>query len=172
MRFFIDEVLDGDRFVDVLLTAGVELVRHRHRFQKGEEDAVWIPIVSEEGLVILSADVRVRYTPLEKASLLGSQARILFLLQGKSSTHPQMAELFVRSLKRVEAYFSREHPPVAGVLRPLPSSKDPLGRRSGVVHTLSMERGADGSSRAEIREQKVAVLRQALIDGENSGDAG
>ncbi len=74
MRFFVDEDLDSPSFVSPLQAAGLTVVRHREQFQKGAPDTVWIPSVTEQGLIILTKNTKMLFTPIEVAHGTATQA--------------------------------------------------------------------------------------------------
>jgi len=110
-EFFVDENLDGPAFLDVLDAAWVTYMTARSLGLRGVADAAWIPRVSAEGLIIVTADVRIRYTPLEKQALVNSGARVVFLRRGKHATHAQLAQNFANAIPAVRGHAARRVPP-------------------------------------------------------------
>ena len=45
-KFYADECLDSDHFIDPLREAGLNVVRHMEILKKGVPDEVWISAVS------------------------------------------------------------------------------------------------------------------------------
>lgn len=116
MQYFVDEDLDGPRFVSPLRDAGIEVVRHRELFPKGVADIEWIPAVTEQGLVILSGNTRMRYNPIEVETIQRTGAQVLYVHRHDKLTQPMLAELFVQSRKQVEEFFAVTSRPRVGVL--------------------------------------------------------
>lgn len=133
MRFFVDEDLDGDAFVAPVLHAGIDLVRHRNLFNKGVADIVWIPRVTTLELIVLSANTGMRLVPIEVAAIRQAGARILYLRQGKTSTHPELAKLFLRSQGRIQRFFAGGVRPRVGVLHRPSHAQDPDGIEPGTI---------------------------------------
>lgn len=131
MRFFVDENLDGPAFVEPLHGAGIDLVRHRDLFAQGVADTTWLPAVATSGLIVLTADVRIRFRALEVAAIVESRARVLVLRKGKNMTHPRLAALFIRSQAPVAAFFAACTAPCVAVLASRSHSDDPLEAKSG-----------------------------------------
>ena len=137
MRFFVDEDLDGDAFVNPLLEAGVDLLRHRESFSKGVADVAWIPVIAEQGLIVPSANTGMRLKPLKVAAIKNAGARVLYLRQTRTTTHPQLAALLMRSMRRVERFFSPGVRPRVGMLERRSHGSDPLGLAPGRIEVPS-----------------------------------
>lgn len=133
MRFFVDEDLDGAAFVGPMLRAGIDLVRHRDLFPKGVADIVWIPFVTAQGLIVLSANTGMRLVPIEVAAIRQTGARVLCLRQSKTSTHPLLAGLFLRSESQIQRFFDSGVRPRVGVLRRASHARDPDGIEPGTI---------------------------------------
>lgn len=131
MRFFVDENLDGATFVEPLLAAGIDVERHRDRFARGVADTEWLPAVAAEGLVVLTADLRIRFQNVEVAAIVESRARILVLRKGKRMTHPRLAALLIRSQHVVAHHFADCMAPCVAVLASRPDTDDPVGAKPG-----------------------------------------
>ncbi len=131
--FYIDEDLDGPRFTDRLAAAAIPFVRHRDHFPQGVVDAEWIPNVTEQGLIIVSANTRMKFNTIEVLAIRSSRARMLYLHQGTGTTHEGLADLLVRSLHAVTGFFAMKHRPRVGVLKRMSHSKDPTGSASGYI---------------------------------------
>lgn len=133
--FYIDENLDGQAFVGVLLSSGVRVIRCRDLGFGGTEDAAWIPEVSKMGLVIVTADVRTRYRPVEKQALIAAQARVIHLKLGSRATHAELALNFVSTLKDIERFINRSPAPWLVTL-----SRPPVTRLGGAVQRGKLNR--------------------------------
>lgn len=122
MHFFVDENLDGAAFVEPVRAAGIDLTRHRDRFAQGVADTEWLPAVGDEGLIVLTADVRIRFRPLEVAAIVDSHARVLLLRKGKRMTHARLVALLIRSQEVVADFFATCREPCVAVLFSRPDS--------------------------------------------------
>lgn len=131
MRFFVDENLDGAAFVVPLRAAGIDLTRHRERFAQGVVDTEWLPTVAAEGLIVITADIRIRFRPLEVAAIVDSRARVLLLRKGKGMTHARLAALLIRSQEVVADFFATCKEPCVAVLASRPDSNDPDETKPG-----------------------------------------
>lgn len=123
--FYIDENLQG-LFADTLVAAGVSLVRCRDLGLVGVADAIWIPKVTKLGLVIVTGDVRIRYRTVEKAALMRSGARVLFVTLGKA-THSDLAQNFVVCLPDIVRFVAKHPAPWLATLS-RPSQVGNVGR--------------------------------------------
>jgi len=138
VRFFVDENLDGPAFVEPLRRAGIDLVRHRDLFAQGVPDTTWLPAVAADGLIILTADVRIRFRPLEVAAIVESRASVLMIRKGKNMTHPRLAALLIRSQPVVTTFFATCMAPCVAVLTSRPDSDDPLETKPGKISAKSL----------------------------------
>ena len=88
-------------FPNPLLADGVLLETFLAHFQSGTPDTEWIPAV------VLTNDARLRYNPIERDTIMGSNAAVIILAGGY--THPEMAEMFL-SARRLVLEFLRQNP--------------------------------------------------------------
>lgn len=115
--FFIDRSL-GRRYVAEALRARGALVEiHDDHFPADARDQDWLLEVGRRGWVVLMKDKRIRRVKLELEALLTANVRAFVLTSG-NLTGPEMADVFVRHLRRIAALaVSRPPPFVAGVGR-------------------------------------------------------
>jgi hypothetical protein len=103
--------------IRALQAAGADVRVHSHYFAHDEDDEVWLPEVARRRWVILTKDKRIRRRPIEKQALLASGARAFVLTSG-SLRGEEMADLFVKHLRRMERVARNTKPPfVAAVTR-------------------------------------------------------
>lgn len=95
--YFIDECLDSQSVHDALVGKGAKVVRHRDRFAKGTQDVVWLPQVGAEGLVVITADDRIRKVELEIAALWNSGVAA-FIVRMKDTKGSEIASILADSL--------------------------------------------------------------------------
>lgn len=107
----MDENLDGPAFLDRLDAASITYMTARGLGLRGVADAEWIPRVTEIGLIVVTGDIRIRYSPLEKQALVNSGARMVFLRRGKQSTHALLAKNFVNAIPKIRVYAIQHVPP-------------------------------------------------------------
>ena len=69
--------------------------RHDKHFAQDTSDEVWITDVGRRGWIILTADARIRYNPLERDALLASQTHVFVLAGRKNKTGAAMAQHFI-----------------------------------------------------------------------------
>lgn len=110
-EFFVDENLDGAAFLDRLEAAGATYLTARGLGVRGVADAAWIPRVAKIGLIVVTADVRIRYSPLEKQAIVNSGARMVFLRRGQHATHALLAKNFVNAIPAIRGHAVRHVPP-------------------------------------------------------------
>lgn len=116
--FFTDRDL-GKQFPARLRDAGLEVERHADHFPPAAADEVWLPEVGRRGWIVLTHDERIRYKPNELAAVMRHGVALL-VVQGQAP-FPQLAEWFVQTLPRIEAFVAAHEPPyIAKVQRPTP----------------------------------------------------
>jgi len=116
--FFTDRDL-GKQFPARLREAGLQVERHADHFLPATPDEVWLPEVGRRGWVVLTHDERIRYKPNERAAVMRHGVALL-VVRGQAP-YPQLAEWFVQTLPRIEAFVAAHAPPyMAKVQRPTP----------------------------------------------------
>ena len=139
LTFFIDKNIDSPLFIDPLRQARIFLERHRDHFIPSEEDDVWIPRVAERDWIIVTADERIRFNPVEKRAIIESKAKVLHLTMGKKPYFPDLAANFLNSYKRIEKTFYTTKPPCVAVLHK-PKSEDFLSGKSGSIRIIDLQK--------------------------------
>lgn len=116
--YFTDRDL-GKQFPARLREAGLQVERHADHFEPSTPDEVWLPEIGRRGWVALTHDENIRYKPNELAAVMRHGVALL-VVQGRAP-FPQLAEWFVQTLPRVEAFLADHRPPfIAKVQRPTP----------------------------------------------------
>jgi hypothetical protein len=109
--FFVDRSLGGKVVPGRLREAGWRVERHDDHFAADTPDPQWIVGVGKRGWIILTADERIRYNPLEKAAYLNSGTLIFLLANRKSMTGVEMADAFVAAETSILNAIARQRPP-------------------------------------------------------------
>ncbi len=118
--FFTDRDL-GIGFPATLCQAGLSVERHCDHFPANSPDEDWLSLVGRYGWVALSHDRRIRYKPNELAAV--SQHRVRLLIIVGTVPLPLLAQSFVATRNRIEAFLGRHLPPlIAKVHRASPEA--------------------------------------------------
>ena len=114
--YFTDRDL-GKQFPAILVAAGLTVERHQDLFKPDGSDEEWLEHCGRNGRIALSHNERIRYTPNELAAVDEHKVRLL-IVSGKAP-FSELAENFVRTLAKIEAFLDRHAPPyIAKVYRP------------------------------------------------------
>lgn len=117
--YFTDRDL-GLRFPEILSDAGLTVERHKDHFPHDCPDERWLKVIGKRRWVAITRDKRIRYKPNELEAVIRHRVRLLVVV-GKAK-YPELAESFVRTISRIEAFLARNDPPfIAKVLRPSPT---------------------------------------------------
>ena len=108
--FFVDRSLGKHAVVNALREAGARVEAHDDHFEQNTEDPDWIPEVSTRGWVILTKDARIRKRPIELGAIRAAKARV-FVITNQAMKGSEVAELFVKYLKRMEKLARSERSP-------------------------------------------------------------
>lgn len=98
--FFIDRSLGIEPLRTELIKTGLVVEIHDDHFARDAEDRVWLQAVGERGWVVLTKDQRLRYRPLEIATLRASRARV-FVLTAGNLRGSEIAAVFLTALPRI-----------------------------------------------------------------------
>lgn len=107
--FFTDRNL-GQRFPEILIEAGLRVERHSDHFADNAADEMWIPQIAARNWVAITHDRRIRYKPNEKEAVLNSGLALLVVIG--AAPYPDLARNFVNSISRIEAFLTRNSPPL------------------------------------------------------------
>ena len=108
--FFVDRSLGGKVVPRRLRAAGWRVERHDDHFVADTPDPDWIAAAGKRGWIILTADERIRYNPLEKAAFLSSGTLIFLLANRKSMTGAEMADAFIAAERSILSAIVRQAP--------------------------------------------------------------
>lgn len=129
--YFTDRDL-GKQFPARLREAGLQVERHTDHFEPNTPDAEWLQAVGQRGWVVITHDERIRYKANELAAVV--QHGVALLVVVGHAPYPQLAEHFVHTLPRIEAFVAAHKPPfIAKVYRPTPTE---LNRRADTPGTV------------------------------------
>lgn len=114
--YFTDRDL-GKRFPDILTAAGLTVERHHDLFPADGSDEQWLEHCGKNDRIALSHNQRIRYTPNELDAVVRHRVALL-IVNGKAPL-PDLAQNFVTSLARIEAFLDGHEPPyIAKLYRP------------------------------------------------------
>jgi len=104
--FFTDRDL-GKLFPQILREAGVRVERHDDHFVDTTTDEEWLEVIGTRGWVALTHNERIRYTPLQRDTLMQAGVRT-FILIGRAPLR-ELAENFAQSFDRIRRFLAK-HP--------------------------------------------------------------
>lgn len=111
-EFFVDRSLGRHRVAAALRSAGWIVTTHHEVYGARDEvvpDVEWLELCADRGLVVLTKDRRLRYTPDEIAVIRRRRLRVFALSRGNLEVSEQ-ANRFVQNATRIEAELSRSGP--------------------------------------------------------------
>ena len=129
--YFTDRDL-GKRFPDILATAGLTIERRHELFSPDGPDEQWLEYCGTQDRIALTHNERIRYTPNELAAVVRYRVPLLVVV-GKAP-FPILAENFVRTLPKIEAFLDAQKSPfIAKIYRatPVEFARDP--EKSGSI---------------------------------------
>lgn len=116
--FFTDRDL-GKRFPELLAAAGLDVRRHADYFPPDCPDETWLPDIGKRGWIAITHDSRIRYKPNELAAVTENRVGLPVVIG--HAPYAQLAQSFIRTRKRIEAFLDQHQPPfIAKVYRPTP----------------------------------------------------
>ena len=129
--YFTDRDL-GNRFPEILGSAGLTVERHRDHFAPDTPDEDWLAAVGERGWIVLTHDRRIRYKPNERDAVMRHGVALLVIVG--AAPYPDLARAFVATLPRIERFLARHEPPfIAKVHRPSPGEATRRGTAPGWI---------------------------------------
>ena len=99
--YFTDRDL-GKRFPEILAAAGLAVERHHDLFPPDGPDEQWLEYCGTGNRIAVTHNERIRYTPNELAAV--ERFRVALLVVVGKAPFPALAENFVRTLPRIEAF--------------------------------------------------------------------
>jgi hypothetical protein len=116
--YFTDRDL-GNRFPEILRSAGLTVEQHKDHFAPDESDEVWLAAIGTRGWIALTHDRRIRYKANERDAVMRHRVALLVLVG--AAPHADLAYAFVLTRPRIEHFLERHAPPfIAKVYRPSP----------------------------------------------------
>jgi hypothetical protein len=94
----------------VLRNADIKVERHLDHFARGTPDEQWLPIVGENGWILLTTDKRIRYRANEKQAVIRHKVRMFYFSKNDMSGH-QMASALERALPDIRKLCAKQRPP-------------------------------------------------------------
>ena len=142
--YFTDRDL-GNRFPEILRSAGLTVEQHKDHFAPDVADEVWLAAVGERRWIALTHDRRIRYKPNERDAVMRHGVALLVLVG--AAPHAVLAHAFVMTRPRIEHFLERHAPPfIAKVYRPSPKEAAERAKAPGRIELwysdLSTGRGA------------------------------
>lgn len=129
--YFTDRDL-GKQFPARLRAAGLQVEWFFDHFGDKTPDTEWLGLVGHRQWVVITHDERIRYKANELAAVV--QHRVAMLLVVGHAPFPKLAEHFVRTLPRIEAFVAAHRPPyIAKVFRPTPRELERNAEAPGTV---------------------------------------
>ena len=129
--YFTDRDL-GKRFPDILAAAGLTVERHHDLFPPDGSDEQWLEHCGKNARIALSHNERIRYTPNELEAVVRHRVRLL-IVSGKVP-FPVLAQNFVATLPKIEAFLDKHEPPfIAKVYRPGAAELAKDSAKSGAI---------------------------------------
>lgn len=129
--YFTDRDL-GNRFPEILRSAGLTVEQHKDHFADDAPDEKWLTVVGARGWVVLTHDRRIRYKPNERDAVIRHRVALLVIVG--AAPYPYLARAFVATLPRIERFLVAHEPPfIAKVYRPSPSEVARSGDTPGRI---------------------------------------
>lgn len=109
-KFYVDECLDSDHFVEPLRTAGLEIVRHRDMLEEGVLDEVWIRAVSAAEYFAVTEDYNIMRNAYQSELIMNSRLG-LFIVRCKGCKHSKKGELVAQHSTKLLRFVNKNHRP-------------------------------------------------------------
>jgi len=123
VTYFCDRNL-GKKFPQKLLELGLSVVLHDDLFPPDTPDEDWLPHVSAQGWVVLTLDTRLRYTEVEKETILRYRTRVILLPKNRGKGWLlALAEEFSQAQPKVTRFLEKNPPPLVARFRLNPHKK-------------------------------------------------
>jgi len=108
---FLDENhCNNSKILAVLQNADIASERHLNHFPRGTPDEEWLPLVGENGWVLLTTDGRIRYRANEKQAVQRHLVR-MFYFSSNNMSGQQMADALQKALPKMQQVCHRQEPP-------------------------------------------------------------
>ena len=130
-KFYVDECLDSDHFIDPLRGAGLKVVRHREMLEWGVSDEVWIRAVSMAGYFAITEDHNIMRKAYQSELIMNNRLG-LFIVRSKGSNHSEKGELVVQNSARLLRFIKKNYRPfIATITRSGVYGRRPRDRNWG-----------------------------------------
>lgn len=116
MRWFVDESMIA--IGKALAAVRADLVYPGHRdcpVDRGAADEEWLPVVGDNGLIVLMRDKRIRYRRPERERLMDHGVKAFCLTASGNQSRWDMLQLLVRHWDRIEETATLPGPFIYGV---------------------------------------------------------
>lgn len=123
--FFTDRDL-GKTFPTILADAGLHVERHADHFPADCPDEHWLQEVGKRRWIAVTHDQRIRYKPNELNAVIRHDVALLVVV-GKTR-FADLAENFVATLPKIDAFLDRHRPPLIGKVHQPPGRERSLHR--------------------------------------------
>jgi hypothetical protein len=126
--YFTDRNL-GKQFPAILAAAGLQVERHHDLFPPAGSDEQWLEYCGTKNRVAITHDRRIRHKVNEREAVMRYGVALLIVI-GKLP-FPELANHFVATLPKIDAFLDRHEPPfIAKVYRapPAESARNPSAR--------------------------------------------
>ena len=101
ITFFIDWSLGQKAIPQALESLNADVRKHLEHFPPDAPDVEWLAQISELGWVVLTKDKKISIRRLEIEAIARSQVKVFILVSG-NLTRLQMADVFAKSLSKIE----------------------------------------------------------------------
>lgn len=101
ITFFIDWSLGQKAVPQALESLNADVRKHLDYFPPDTPDVEWLTQISELGWVVLTKDKKISIRRLEIEAIARSQVKVFILVSG-NLTRLQMADVFAKSLPKIE----------------------------------------------------------------------
>jgi hypothetical protein len=102
--------LGKEIIANALRAAGAEVRIHDDLFAQDAQDEEWLPKVGKLGWTVLTKDSHIKHRLVERTALLESGVRAFVLVAG-NLTGPEMADIFVKALPKMNRFAVKHLPP-------------------------------------------------------------
>lgn len=100
--YFLDRAL-GKSIGKALQSLGVKVEFHNQHFQPDAPDTEWLPIVSQNGWIVLTKDKNLGRNQLEIQAIAYANAKVFALVSGNINT-AKMTTIFVSAIEKIDKF--------------------------------------------------------------------
>lgn len=111
LAIYLDENhCNNKSILAVLEDAKIRVERHLDHFVRGTPDEDWLPLVGENGWVLLTTDKRIRFRANEKQAVIRHRVRMFYFSKNDMSGR-QMATALEKALPDIQKLCAKHTPP-------------------------------------------------------------